>query len=197
MADIELPNGVILRGVPDGATKEQVKLKAINGGLATESDFGGVSSSKPVEPIASASKVSGRSGRAKQLKAKADNERETFLSSLQPEQRAILEDISGPEAFLIGLGRGFSTVGKGVGLLDDSTESENQAFRNLEEISGAASAGEVLGEAAPFVPLALASGGVVPATAGTLAKAAPAVAVGALEGGILTSGQGEEGAEID
>lgn len=196
MADVELPNGVILRGVPDGTTKEQIKLKAINGGLATESDFGGVSSTDTAVPIESASKVSGRAGRAKQLKTKADNKRESFLSSLDPGQREILEDISGPEAFLIGMGRGFSTVGKGVGLLDDSMESENQAFRNLEEISGAASAGEVLGEAAPFVPLALASGGVVPVTAGTLAKAAPAVAVGALEGGILTSGQGEEGAEI-
>ena len=205
MTDIELPNGVVLQGVPDGATKDQIMAKAISSGLAIEEDFGlptkQVEQAAPVakppqpqaEPLAPASP---RAGRAKQLATSSANKRESFLSGLEPGQREILEDISGPEAFLIGLGRGFSTVGRGVGLIDDANESENQAFRNLEEISGAASAGDILGEAAPFVPLALASGGIVPATAGTLAKAAPAVAVGALEGGILTAGKGEEDAEV-
>jgi hypothetical protein len=197
MTDIELPNGVIMQGVPDGATKEQIMAKAIASGVATESDFGVQSGDAGSEPSQSESPpTSGRRGRAKKLATDRKAKRESFLSSLEPEQRGMLEDISGPEAFLVGLGRGFSTVGKGIGLIDDSTESENQAFRNLEEISGAATAGDILGEAAPFVPLALASGGVVPATASAAARVAPAVAVGALEGGILTSGKGEEDAEV-
>src|SRR5689334_24347233 len=38
--DVTLPNGTTIRGVPDNATKEQIKAKAISGGLAQESDFG-------------------------------------------------------------------------------------------------------------------------------------------------------------
>lgn len=39
MYDIDLPNGNVLEGVPDGATKEEIKRKAIALGLAVESDF--------------------------------------------------------------------------------------------------------------------------------------------------------------
>ena len=38
--DITLPNGRIVTGIPEGTTKEAVKLKAIAAGLATEADFG-------------------------------------------------------------------------------------------------------------------------------------------------------------
>jgi hypothetical protein len=37
--DVTLPNGVVIRGVPDNATKEQIKQKAIANGLAKEEDF--------------------------------------------------------------------------------------------------------------------------------------------------------------
>lgn len=46
--DVTLPNGVTIRGVPDNATKDQIKAKAIAGGLAQESDFG-ASTAKPVD----------------------------------------------------------------------------------------------------------------------------------------------------
>lgn len=39
--DVTLPNGVVLKGVPEGTTKEQIKTKAIRAGLATEADFSG------------------------------------------------------------------------------------------------------------------------------------------------------------
>lgn len=39
MPDIRLPNGVIIRGVPEGTSKEQVMQKAISKGLATTEDF--------------------------------------------------------------------------------------------------------------------------------------------------------------
>jgi hypothetical protein len=38
--DVKLPNGTIIKGVPEGTTKEQVMQKAIASGLATPADFG-------------------------------------------------------------------------------------------------------------------------------------------------------------
>lgn len=38
--DVELPNGVVIEGVPEGTSKEAVKAKAIAAGYATEADFG-------------------------------------------------------------------------------------------------------------------------------------------------------------
>lgn len=38
--DVRLPNGTVLRGVPDGTTKEEIMRKAISGGYATPDDFG-------------------------------------------------------------------------------------------------------------------------------------------------------------
>lgn len=37
--NVTLPNGTVISGVPEGATREQVKRKAIANGLATEADF--------------------------------------------------------------------------------------------------------------------------------------------------------------
>lgn len=39
MPDVRLPNGVIVRNVPEGTTKEQLMQKVIAKGLATEQDF--------------------------------------------------------------------------------------------------------------------------------------------------------------
>jgi len=43
--DIELPNGTVIQGVPEGTTKQQVMEKAIKAGLATAQDFGTAPSS--------------------------------------------------------------------------------------------------------------------------------------------------------
>lgn len=45
--DVRLPNGTIVRGVPEGTTKEQIQQKAISAGLAAAVDFGA-----PREPTA-------------------------------------------------------------------------------------------------------------------------------------------------
>ncbi len=37
---IELPNGTVIDGIPEGTSKEDIKIKAISSGLAQESDFG-------------------------------------------------------------------------------------------------------------------------------------------------------------
>ena len=37
--DVELPNGVVIQGVPEGTSKEEIMQKAIRSGMATEADF--------------------------------------------------------------------------------------------------------------------------------------------------------------
>ncbi|MCP4339796.1 MAG: hypothetical protein GY799_13120, partial [Desulfobulbaceae bacterium] len=57
--DVRLPNGVIVQGIPEGTTKEQVMLKAISSGVATENDFASAmngldataSGGEPINPI--------------------------------------------------------------------------------------------------------------------------------------------------
>lgn len=46
--DVKLPNGKVIKGVPDGTPKEEVKRKAIAAGIALESDFPQVTQ-QPVE----------------------------------------------------------------------------------------------------------------------------------------------------
>lgn len=50
--NVELPNGTVIEGIPDGTSKEDVKAKAIAAGLATEADFGMPSeaTAAPVQP---------------------------------------------------------------------------------------------------------------------------------------------------
>lgn len=38
--DIELPNGTVIQGIPEGTSKQDIMAKAIKAGLATEADFG-------------------------------------------------------------------------------------------------------------------------------------------------------------
>jgi len=44
--DIRLPNGVLVKGIPDGTSREEVMARAISSGLATAEDFGGTSAQK-------------------------------------------------------------------------------------------------------------------------------------------------------
>ncbi len=49
--DIKLPNGVVIKGVPEGTSKEAVKKKAIAAGLAKPEDFGEVASTTADIPL--------------------------------------------------------------------------------------------------------------------------------------------------
>lgn len=46
--DVRLPNGHIIRGVPEGTSKEAIKQKAIAAGLAVEADFTTPAQQKPI-----------------------------------------------------------------------------------------------------------------------------------------------------
>jgi len=49
--NVTLPNGTVIQGVPEGATKEQVMQKAISGGLAKAEDFNIPHQQQPSQPV--------------------------------------------------------------------------------------------------------------------------------------------------
>ena len=108
----------------------------------------------------------------------------------QDAMKKIAEDVGPLQAFLIGAGRGFYNIGRGVGLVDPADQTEEEAMTALKkERPITTTAGEITGEAAPFL---------VPGTAASSVASVPlrvlaSGAVGAAEGGILERGQGGEG----
>lgn len=154
------------------------------------SRFGGVAvSPEPIEEPAQVPqkrKGLGRSARGAQLSDERIAEREKFLSSLSPERRSLIESISPMEAMAIGAGQGFTTIGRGVGLADQATPDEKQAFEQLKTARPSTGVGQVVAEAAPFVLPGLGVGGI----ASLPARAAATAALGATEGGIITKGEG-------
>jgi hypothetical protein len=97
------------------------------------------------------------------------------------------------EKFLVGMGLGFSEVGRGVKRLTGfGEENQNaQSDKALTENSGAALVGKVVGNALPFLPAGLASvGGSVLRNVGYQA------AVGGLQGATATSGAGGSNSEV-
>lgn len=118
------------------------------------------------------------------------------LNSLLDEINA---DLSTFERFAVGAGRGMTTLARGVGLADPEPEVATRAFNRLTDDSMAATIGEIVGEAAPFMaaaPLAgagLATGAgrvVIPQAAKLGTRVAGSAALGALEGGLITKGRG-------
>lgn len=129
----------------------------------------------------------GLSGRSIARAQERLSKKEEFLASLPPERRALIESINPAEAALIATGKGFSDIGRGLGLMEQSTPQEREAFQQLSKASPVATGiGEVAGQAAPFVPLGLAAG----AISSLAGRAAATGAVGAAEGGLISRGQG-------
>lgn len=60
--DVRLPNGTVIKGVPDGTPKEEVAQRAIAQGLATEADFPEMFQTQPRELTVGESVVGGLSG---------------------------------------------------------------------------------------------------------------------------------------
>ena len=163
--DVTLPNGKIIRGVPEGTSKDQIRQKAISSGLATAEDFGQPTQSQaPKIDMAAA--------------------RKQALDEVASEQGPL-------DAFLIGAGKGFYDVGRGLGLLDSESESDAQAMEALrEQRPYTTGAGEIAGQAAPFVPLGMgAAAGVkfLPGMAGMGGQVVAGGTVGAGEGAVLAN----------
>jgi hypothetical protein len=108
------------------------------------------------------------------------------LQQTNPALAAQIAEMSPIESFLVGTGRGFTDIGRGIGLVDEAGATEEAAFQALADQSQAAGAGQILGQAAPFIPLGLGAG----ALASTPARIAASSAVGGLEGGTIAAGTG-------
>lgn len=111
-------------------------------------------------------------------------------SATRQEAMAELAEEYGPlESFLIGAGKGFYNVGRGLGIADSATETEEAAMAALkEEHPYATGGGEIVGEAAPFLPLAVAGGGIP----SLMARAPVMGALGATEAAIVARGTGQD-----
>jgi hypothetical protein len=111
---------------------------------------------------------------------------------LTPRQQAMKElagEIGPIRSFLIGAGEGFTTIGRGVGLVEPAGEIEKEAMAALEaEHPIATTAGQVAGEAAPFLIPGTQAGRIAPLAGRMLAGGA----VAAAEGGIIQAGRGED-----
>jgi hypothetical protein len=110
--------------------------------------------------------------------------------TIRQQMLAELAEETGPlEAFLVGAGRGFYNIARGVGLAEPATPEEREALGALrEERPYATGAGEITGEAAPFL---------VPGTAAARLASVPARLaatglVGGAEGAIIQRGLGED-----
>lgn len=112
------------------------------------------------------------------------------MAAVRQEAMAELAEEVGPlEAFLVGAGRGLTTIGRGVGLVPPADPTERAAMEALAARRPyTTAAGEIVGEAAPFLPAAVATGGI----AGLIPRAAAAGGVGALEAAAIAKGRDED-----
>lgn len=169
--DVRLPNGKIIRGVPEGTPKEVIMQKAIASGLATEQDF---------NPVASF--------------AEQPTQQQVQQSS-QEQELAKLAAKQGPlDTLAISMGRGLYNIGRGakelVGMDVERDPLEEMGYQKLQEERPITTAvGQGIGEALPALPLA---------TAATPLAFAPRVAamtgLGATEAGLASLGRGDENA---
>lgn len=99
------------------------------------------------------------------------------------------QDVSGPQAFAIGAGRGLATIGRAIGLVDPEDDVARQAIEALkEERPIATGGGEIIGEALPFLPAGVAVGAIRSLAPRILASAG----LGATETVAITRGLDED-----
>lgn len=192
--DVTLPNGKVIRGVPEGTPKEAIKAKAIASGLAKESDFPSLTESKPqgapdiqVNPYSGAGGFSSQYGFNQQQYDETKARQEAALAAMPAGQAEIIREMSPAERLAVGFQAGLRQIARGVGL-GDKNSPDIQYEKNLTDASTAASIGEIAGNAAPFLPAGLTAGG-IRSTAGRIGANA---LIGGAEGGIIASGNNED-----
>ena len=109
-------------------------------------------------------------------------QRKQLLSKLNQDQSAL-------DAFLIGAGRGITTLGRGLGIVEDEDPIVSQAFADLKEQRPISTfTGEIAGESAPFLVPGIGVGGIASIPARVLATGL----LGATEAGIISEGLGAD-----
>lgn len=107
--------------------------------------------------------------------------------------KQLASEQSGLDTALISAGKGFADILRGAGLMDEADETEKKAYEALKKARPiTTTVGEVVGQAAPFAAV---GGPIVAGVAGTGGRVAASSALGALEGGVVARGQGEDVAE--
>lgn len=195
--DVTLPNGAVIRGVPEGTPKDQIKAKAIAAGLATDADFGPVKTGNTAGQDISVSPFSGATGMASQYgfnQGRYDADKQALekrLSALPEGQADVIREMTPVQRTLANIGAGFTDIYYGV-----PGTGENPNLDISKQLTEATDGGlaRAIGQAAPFAPAAVAMGGF---TAGGLAGSMGRQAlVGGLEGATIASGTGGDAGEI-
>ena len=106
--------------------------------------------------------------------------------TVRKESMAELAKEIGPlQAFLIGTGEGFYNVGRGLGIADPASQIEKEAMGALkEERPYTTGAGEIVGEASPFLIPGMGAGRI----ASLPLRVAASGVLGGVEGGVLSKG---------
>lgn len=135
--DVRLPNGQLIRGVPDGTAKEDIQRKAIAAGLATEADF-------PVQ---------------ESVRERLMREQPGEYDPSSPEWQAKYGPTAGTgpvQRFFEGAGAGMSDLAYGagqlVGLVDPEDVREKQRIDAPLMETTAGKVGSFTGQAAVAVP---------------------------------------------
>lgn len=120
--------------------------------------------------------------------------------------KEMMDDMSTFETVAVATGRGMTTIGRAIGLADDEDEATRKAFEYLQKHRPISTmAGEVLGEAAPFLAAApLTGAGLATAGGRALIPAAKSLGgrvlgtglLGAAEGAAIAKGKGGSTNEI-
>lgn len=222
--DVRLPSGVLLKGIPEGTSKDEIKAKAIKAGLATEADFAAPTQQEPmpapaaqeVQPPApqpappAARPITQNIGTPGALAAQSITQAVEQSNIKSEQQWAELEKTNpylaaqiramGPgERALVGMGMGLNDLARGTGLADTRAGqymgfipgSTQDTDRPLTDISGAATAGQIVGQAAPF----MVPGAAISNVASIPGRIALGGALGATEGAVIQRGTEQSGQE--
>lgn len=134
-----------------------------------------------------------------QAAAQARRERAAALERIRlenPYEAQLIEETSGPQSALIGIGKGMTDIAQGVGRAIGVTSQEqakqDAEFERLRSVNPSATAGEIIGQSAPFVVPSLGVGGIT-SLAGRVAAGS---AIGGAQGATISAGTGGEAGDI-
>lgn len=122
-----------------------------------------------------------------------DEQDKASQASKQKYMQGLASNVGPFESLAISAGKGMYDIGRGLGLLDPADESEKLAYQELEKQRPyTTTAGEVVGQSAPFLLPGVAAGGI----ASTPLRAAAMTGLGAAEGGTIASAEGKSYEDI-
>lgn len=205
--DVTLPNGTVIKGVPEGTDKFEVARKAIANGLATEDDFIPQNTVNTKAAANAAVRQAGDKPQNLQIDLNPFAEGATDTGIALPDTA---------REFLTGAGRGFTKGMESLGQMGTDlfgSEEEGQQYEAQRKADAetyetgmgdslAADVGDVVGTYAPSLVAGLGAGaalrGLTGAGAGFSAAAAPAqlgalATEGAVAGGLSSLASAEEG----